>query len=497
MLFTDTLIGKLKVTEIFFEVPIDYSSPESGRLQLFARTVVKNEKAAAHECQPLVPLPQGVAAEPNSINWHHGGLDFDNHEFQQLPWFLYLQGGPGFGCPSPQHAPLTNFVLDRGYQLVYLDQRGTGHSCAITAETLALQGSPEQQADYLKLFRADSIVKDCEAVRKALTTGFPDHLQKWYVSVLAFDPIPYLEIRSVLGQSFGGFCVLTYLSMCPQGLRETFTTGGLAPIGKAPDIVYEATYQRVIARNKMYYERYPEDVEAIQEIAVHIESNAGIRLPSGATLTVQLFLTLGRNFGSHGGLEFVHDLVLRLKTDLIQFNFITRPALSDLDAALTLENSVIYAVLHESIYCQKIASNWSADRVGKSIVNFSWLHESPNKPVILRQHPLYFAGEMIYRFMFEVFPELKPLVSAAEILAKFSDWPELYNEVQLARNEVPLYALTYVDDMYVDFQLALGTAKLIKNCKHAITNQLQHNAIRSRAVEAFRLLFVLRDDELD
>jgi pimeloyl-ACP methyl ester carboxylesterase len=96
-----------------------------------------------------------------------------------LPWLVYLQGGPGFGCAAPQHIPLTDVVLARGYQILYLDQRGTGLSTTITAETLALQGDVDQQVSYLRAFRADSIVKDCEAIRKNLTAEYPDHLKKW------------------------------------------------------------------------------------------------------------------------------------------------------------------------------------------------------------------------------------------------------------------------------------------------------------------------------
>jgi len=121
--------------------------------------------------------------------------------------------------------------------MLYLDQRGTGLSTPISAATLALQGDKHRQADYLKLFRADSIVRDCEAVRKTLTAEYPIELKKW----------------SVFGQSFGGFCVLTYLSFYPQGLREAFTSGGLAPVGKPIDQIYKATFQKVIERNKAYY----------------------------------------------------------------------------------------------------------------------------------------------------------------------------------------------------------------------------------------------------
>jgi pimeloyl-ACP methyl ester carboxylesterase len=95
----------------------------------------------------------------------------------QKPWFVYLQGGPGMGCPTPQDSPITNTILDKGYQLLFLDQRGTGISSPITAATLALQGDAHRQADYLKLFRADNIVKDCEAIRKTLTLDYPTELK--------------------------------------------------------------------------------------------------------------------------------------------------------------------------------------------------------------------------------------------------------------------------------------------------------------------------------
>ena len=63
----------------------------------------------------------------------------------------------------------------------------------------------------------------------------------------------------MLGQSFGGFTSMTYLSIAPEGLREAFITGGLSPIGRPVDDVYGATYRRLIARNEAYFERYPED----------------------------------------------------------------------------------------------------------------------------------------------------------------------------------------------------------------------------------------------
>ena len=149
----------------------------------------------------------------------------------------------------------------------------------------------------------------------------------------------------------------------------------------------------------------------------------------------------------HGGLDMVHDLVLRMKSDLSQFQFIGRPTLMAVENALTFDHGVLYAVIHEAIYCQGDASNWAAERVGRTLKEFQWLSGSPANASVVREQPLYFSGEMIFPFFFETFPELENLKQVAGILAEYSGWPDLYDEWQLARNEVPLYAITYIDDM--------------------------------------------------
>jgi proline iminopeptidase len=99
--------------------------------------------------------------------------------------------------------------------------------------------------------------------------------------------------------------------------------------------------------------------------------------------------------------------------------------------------------------------------------------------------------------MFESYTELKQVQEVAEILATTSDWPALYDEAQLAKNEVPVYAATYVDDMYVHFDLASNTAAKIKGTKQFITNTMYHDALRSKSGEIMRQLFNLRDDSID
>lgn len=228
-----------------------------------------------------------------------------------------------------------------------------------------------------------------------------------------------------------------------------------------------------------------------------IEAEGGIKLPGGGTLTVRRFLTLGLLFGAQGGLDTVHDIVLRMRSDLSDFNFFTRPILSEIEKMFALDDAVIYAVLHESVYCQGESSNWAAERVGKTLKEFQWVMETPLKATNSRESPLYFSGEMIFPFMFETYPELEKLRDVAEILARYTDWPTLYDEEQLARNEVPVYAASFVNDMYVDFGLVQEVVVKIKSCKQFITNTMYHDAVRSQSKSLMEELFKLRDDSLD
>src|SRR5271168_3105879 len=98
---------------------------------------------------------------------------------------------------------------------------------------------------------------------------------------------------------------------------------------------------------------------------------------------------------------------------------------------------------------------------------------------------------MIFPFLFDTFPELERLGAVADIIAKYPGWPELYDEWQLARNEVPLYSATFVDDMFVDYDLAQETAKKVKECKQFITNAMMHDAIRSKTDDLMKALFGL------
>lgn len=99
--------------------------------------------------------------------------------------------------------------------------------------------------------------------------------------------------------------------------------------------------------------------------------------------------------------------------------------------------------------------------------------------------------------MFTSYTELNNLKDVAKLLASSADWPALYDEKQLSQNQVPVYAATYMDDMYVHFDHSMATAAKIRNIKQFITNTMYHNALRAKSDEAMKQLFALKEDSID
>lgn len=141
-----------------------------------------------------------------------------------------------------------------------------------------------------------------------------------------------------------------------------------------------------------------------------------------------------------------------------------------------------------------IASNWAADRVGKTLGTFPWLDQEWEQSS--NDEPLYFSGGMLYPFLFETCAGLVRIKEAAHLLAKFDDWSYLYDEKQLAANEIPVYAACF-DDMFMDSDMARETASKVKGIKVFETNTMSHGALMSRPGDVLRELMRLRDEVRD
>ena len=181
--------------------------------------------------------------------------------------------------------------------------------------------------------------------------------------------------------------------------------------------------------------------------------------------------------------------MLRATNDLSLFGHLTRPILNRLDQACPFDDHAIYAMVHEPLYCQGPGSapRWSAYRVQQKLPQFN----------LDTDGPIFFTGEMIYPWMFDDYVELHKMKGPAMLIAEMDDWPDVFDEEQLAKNTVPVYAAVYYDDMYVDYEYSTETARKIKGCKTYITNQMYHDALRSKMGEITSALFNLRDDVLD
>ncbi|OON82884.1 alpha/beta fold hydrolase [Streptomyces tsukubensis] len=421
------------LTDRFFTVPLDHDDPDGEQIELYAREV--------------------AAAGRNTA---------------ELPWLLYLEGGPGFGARRfvGREAWLGRAVED--YRVLLLDQRGTGRSTPVNRQTLPLRGGPAEQAEYLTRFRTDSIVRDCEVIRTAVTGGAP-----W----------------TVLGQSFGGFCVTRYLSSAPEGLAAALLTGGLPSLDAHADDVYRAAYPRIERKVAAHYDRYPQDIARARRIAEHLAEHRTV-LNGGYRLTVEAFQSLGIMLGGGDGSHRLHYL---LENAFVRTA--TGPQLSDgfqeeVQTALSYAGHPLYALMHEAIYAQdNRPTGWAAERVRAEFPQFD------AERTLATDAPLLFTGESVHPWAFHCDPSLAPLRETAETIAQRADWTPLYDAGRLARNEVPVAAAVYHDDMYVDTEHALRTARTIRGLRTWVTDEFEHDGLRAGGPRVLdRLLSLVRGE---
>ncbi|GAA2795006.1 alpha/beta fold hydrolase [Kitasatospora sp. CM 4170] len=416
---TASRLPGIVTTDHVFQLPLDHAAPQGEQIDVYAREVVASGR-----------------------------------EKDDLPWLLFLQGGPGgkAGRPLGRDGWLERALDD--YRVLLLDQRGTGRSTPANRQSLARRGGAREQADYLAHFRADSIVRDAELIRRRLIGD-----RRW----------------SVLGQSFGGFCTLTYLSIAPEGLYEAFITGGLSGLRSSADDVYRAAYPRVVRKNEEHYARYPQDVEAVRRIAAHLVGSPAT-LPDGGLLTVEAFQSLGLMLGAGSGSGTLHYLLEEAWVEGVAGPELSDTFLAGAQAKLSFAEGPLYAVLHESIYGQRsvdpAGTTWAAERVRKEFPAFD------ARTALESGAPVLFTGEMIYPWMFDTDPTLRPIKEAADLLAARTDWADLYDPARLAANEVPVVAAVYHDDMYVDTADSLETARAVRGLRTWVTNEWEHDGLR-------------------
>jgi len=416
---TTTRIPGYVLTDHLVEAPLDHRDPDGRTIEVFAREVVAVDQ-----------------------------------EGKDLPWLLFLQGGPGAKSPRPAGAGGSWLAAaTEHHRVLLLDQRGTGRSTPIVAGTIG-DRSDADLAAYLRLFRADSIVGDAEVLRQQVAGGAP-----WFT----------------LGQSYGGFITMSYLTQAPEGLLGCYVTGGLPGLTATAEDVYARTFPRIAAKNHAFYDRYPDDAALVRRIADHLDTH-DVRLLDGDRLTTRRLRLLGNHFGMSTGYDLVHWLL----EEAWQGDHLSDGFLHQVMAHTGYVDAPLFT-MQEYTYGRPGTgpTGWAADRA---------LGQRPE--FAADADPLLFTGETMFPWMFEEIAALRPFRGAAELLASYDDWPALYDLDRLAANQVPVAACVYFDDMYVDSGLQLDTAARVGNVRPWVTNEYEHDGLRA---DPGRILGRLRD----
>ncbi|APT92017.1 proline iminopeptidase [Corynebacterium phocae] len=374
---------------------------------------------------------------------------------EDKPALVYFQGGPGFPAPRPVGTPgLLGKALER-YRLILLDQRGTGRSHRIDS------ASPAADLEKLKFLRQDNIARDAERLREHLGED------KW----------------SMFGQSFGGFCITSYLSLFPESVERAYFTGGLPTLDKGADELYRSTYRALHARQEKFYREIPWAKGRVEEIIHHLD-NAEELLPTGERLSSRRFRTVGIELGRGTGFDTLAYLLedpfrevkgeKRLRTDF----------LADVGARVSFYGAPLYAAIHESIYGavggQKV-TGWSAHRVREEFEDFA-------------ESGTWLTGEHIYPWQFDEDPALRPLKEAAFALAEHEWESSPYDAEALGKADAVAAAAVYLDDIFVPFEESMDTAAAYKDLRPHVTNKFQHNGIAEDGAGIFGELLRLADD---
>ncbi len=384
-----------------------------------------------------VPLVWGNPKDGRTIDVHASVVTRDDGE--TLPFLVFLQGGPGAEAPKASRSPSSPSWLDaalKHYRVVMLDQRGTGKSTPVRDEDLE-QGT-DAVVEHLTHLRADSIVRDAEAMRQHLGA----------------------ETWNTLGQSFGGFTTLAYLSTDAASLDRVHFTGGLSGIGLPSEDVYALTYDKMRTASQRHYRRFPEHRQAVQRL-VDLAAEGRIVLPDGEVVSVSRIRSLGMLLGSDDGWQTL--------AALLDQDPATNAFRHDLAAAMPFRGrNPLYYVLHESSYADGVVTDWAAERA---------------EPDDFKADQTLLTGEHIRREWSETVPAFQPWREVAEALAQVA-WPKLYDADAIAASGIRGAAAVYYNDLFVPVEHSMTTAELMPDVGVRVTSQHEHSGLRTGDVLA-------------
>ena len=168
--------------------------------------------------------------------------------------------GPGMPTarPTSRRRAGSSSALEH-FHVLLLDQRGTGLSTPVTAQTLTGTPRSRPSTSSTSAPTRSSATPSTSAARCSATS-------RW----------------AIFGQSFGGFTALTYLSFAPEGVQRGVRHRRPAAARRARSTTSTARRTRGSRRaSAEYLDRYPED-EAVWERVVAREPRATSALGNDA-----------------------------------------------------------------------------------------------------------------------------------------------------------------------------------------------------------------------
>lgn len=442
----------LYIEDHSIDVPLDWRGLEPALLALGSTMRRGAMPSPIPGTRESIKLFYRVVCDPEQAN-------------DDLPLLVFFQGGPGGESPRPGSDSDPAWLQEavKRYRVILPDQRGCGRSSRVSGRGIARVGDAavaegsdpaRAQADLLKRMLASSIVRDFEYLRLTQFGG-----KRW----------------TTLGQSYGGFITLSYLSLFPGAIQQSLVCGGIPHVPGTAAEVYAHTFPRMALKTNAYYHRYPNDIERVGAVA-DILSDTEVALPDGSPLTIERLQLLGSDFGMKPSFERMHWLFDHAFEDLD--GSISEAGPRDLSEGFlmgVLERTntcanPLYWTLQEFIYASGTCApiGWAAE------------HERRRRPEFdTAMRPLMFTGEAAFPWMFEECPELKPFAAAIDLMMRDTEFDVVYDPARLAANETPLHAAVYYDDMYVDSGLQLDTLSRIGNSHPWITNEFEHDGLRA------------------
>lgn len=398
-------------------------------------------------------LPPWVDAEIEKTNIQIYAREISRDDDETRPYLIFFQGGPGCkgSRPADWSSPWFGAALEK-YRIIMLDQRGTGRSTPLDNVTIPALGS--RAGAWLRLMRADQIVGDAEALRRALG------IKKW----------------TVMGQSFGGFIITAYLSRFPENIEKAYITGGLPGLTKV-NRIYERTFAATARRCQEFYALSGME-EAVRQTCAHVLEHDEY-LPNGEKLTPNRIRQVGLELGRTLGLENLRYLFEAPFVQIGGKRHLTQEFLGQVGSRVSFALDPLYALLHETIYGNAVPQTeveptaWAADRIRENAPGFA-----QNADPLDYDQPYYLTGEHFGSWAFAHDSALQPLADLADDLAAETEWPVLYDPQKLAENQVPVHAVVYRDDIFVPRALSLNTGRVM-GANILEKDDLHHDGLRA------------------